>query len=150
MNRYLNTTLKRSLAFGATLGALALSGSALTGAQAQDGANAPLPEGHKVTRCFYANQWEGWKAPNDHVMYVRVNMHDIYRVDFASSCHELTWPDAHLITTFRGSDSVCTPLDLDIKVSDGGPGGIPEPCIASGISQLTPEEAAAIPKQFRP
>jgi hypothetical protein len=146
----MNRNLKRSLAFGAVLGALTLSGSALTGAQAQDGAGPPLPEGHKVTKCFYANQWEGWKAANDHVMYVRVNMHDVYRIDFASSCHEMTWSDAHLITTFRGSDSVCTPLDLDIKVSDGGPGGIPEPCIASGITQLSPEEAAAIPKQFRP
>ena len=142
----MNRHLKTSLAFGATLGALALTGSALTGAQAQD----TLPQGHKVTRCFFANEWQGWKAPNDHVMYVRVNMHDVYRVDFASSCHELTWPDSHLVTTFRGSDTVCTPLDLDIKVTQGGPGGIPEPCIASGISQLTPEEAKAIPKEFQP
>lgn len=122
MNRHLN----RYLTAGALLGALALSGSALTMAQAQDGAT-PLPEGHKVTRCFFASQWEGWKAPNAHVMYVRVNMHDVYRVDFASSCQELTWPDAHLITTFRGSNSVCTPLDLDIKVSEGGPGGFLNP-----------------------
>ena len=41
-------------------------------------------------------------------------------------------------------------LDLDIKVSDGGPGHMAVPCIASGISELTPEEVAAIPKKDLP
>jgi hypothetical protein len=126
-------------------GALALTGSALTGAASAQPAQSTAP----LKRCFYARDWQGWHAPNEHMMYLRVDMHHIYRVDFASSCQELTWPDAHLITTFRGSDSVCTPLDLDIKVSEG-PRGIPEPCIASGISELTPDEVAAIPKKDLP
>ena len=123
-------------------GAVALTGSAL--AQPAGQPTAPLK------RCFYARDWQGWHAPNAHMMYLRVDMHHIYRVDFASSCQALTWPDAHLITTFRGSDSVCTPLDLDIKVADSGPGHIAEPCIASGLSELTPEEVAAIPKKDLP
>ena len=143
MNRHLN----RTLACGAICGALALSGSVLTGAASAQPAGPPAKP---PARCFYAHDWQGWRAPNEHFMYVRVNMHRIYRVDFASSCQALTWPDAHLVTTFHGSDSVCTPLDLDIKVSDGGPGHITEPCIASGIAELTPDEIAAIPKRDLP
>jgi len=139
MNRYLNKIL-----IGAAIsGALALTGSALAQPAGPAQSSAPLKH------CFYARDWQSWHAPNEHSMYVRVNLHQIYRVDFASGCNELTWPDVHLVTTFRGSDSVCTPLDLDIKVSDG-PRGIPEACIASGITELTPEEVAAIPKKDRP
>ena len=145
MNRY----LKRALAGATVCGALALSGSVLTGvalAQPSGPAHGTAP----LKRCFFANQWQGWHAPNEHMMYIRVNMHQVYRVDFASSCQALTWPDAHLVTTFRGSDSVCTPLDLDIKVADSSPHSIAEPCIASGLSELTPEEIAAIPKKDLP
>jgi len=145
MDRYSNQSLASRIAAGvAVCGAFALSGSVLTSAALAQPA-APKTAAH----CFYAHDWQGWHAPNEHMMYIRVNMHEVYRVDFASSCQALTWPDAHLITTFRGSDSVCTPLDLDIKVSEGIR-GIPEPCIASGISQLTPEEVAAIPKKDLP
>ena len=137
MTRYLN----RILAGAAVCGALALSGSALTStALAQP--TAPLK------RCFFAHEWQGWKAPNEHVMYIRVDMHHIYRLDFASSCQAATWADAHLVTTFHGDDQVCNPLDLDLKVSDGH--GMVEPCIVSGISEMTPDEVAAIPKRDMP
>ena len=145
MNRY----FKRALAGATVCGALALSGSVLTGvalAQPPGPAHGTAP----LKRCFFANQWQGWHAPNEHMMYIRVDMHRVYRVDFASSCQALTWPDAHLVTTFRGSDSVCTPLDLDIKVADSSPHSIAEPCIASGLSELSPEEIAAIPKKDLP
>jgi len=146
MNRYLNRTLVSRIAAGAAVcGAVALSGSALIGpAVAQPGPTAPLK------RCFYAHDWQGWHAPNEHTMYIRVDMHRVYRVDFASSCQELTWPDVHLVTTFRGSDSVCSPLDLDIKVADSSPHSIATPCIASGLEELTPDEVAAIPKKDLP
>ena len=148
MNRYLTKTLAgRALAGAAVCGALALSGQMLTSAAvAQPAAPGTAP----LKRCFYASQWQGWHAPNEHMMYIRVNMHQIYRVDFAASCQELTWPDVHLVSTFRGSDSVCTPLDLDIKVADSSPHGIATPCIASGLSELSPEEIAAIPKKDLP
>ncbi len=147
MNRYLNHPLAGPLLVGAAVcGALALSGSVLTSQALAQPAKSTAP----LKRCFFAHDWQGWRAPNGHMMYVRVDGHRIYRVDFSSSCDALTWPDAHLITTFHGTDSVCTPLDLDIKVSDSGPGRMVEPCIASGLSELTPEEIAAIPKKDLP
>ena len=81
-------------------------------------------------------------------MYVRVGMHRVFRLDFASSCHSMTWPDVHLVTVFRGSSSVCSPLDIDLKVSDGH--GIAEPCIVSGLTELTPDQIAALPKKSLP
>jgi hypothetical protein len=141
MNRYLN----RILAGAAVCGALALSGSVLTStALAQ-----PAQPSASLKRCFFAHEWQGWKAPNAHMIYIRVDMHHIYRVDFSSSCDALTWPDSHLVTTFHGDDQVCNPLDLDIKVSEG-PHGFAEPCIVSGISEMTPDEVAAIAKKDLP
>ncbi len=48
----------------------------------------------------------------------------------------------------RGSDRICTPIDLDLRVSDGF--GMAMPIRAKTITKLTPEEIAAIPKKDRP
>jgi hypothetical protein len=75
-------------------------------------------------------------------------MHDVYRVQLSAGSRELQWPDAHLVSKTRGSDSVCDALDLDLSVSDGH--GFREPLIATSITKLTPDEVAAIPPKFRP
>jgi hypothetical protein len=136
MNKYLTGA--------ALLGALALTGSTLAGSTLASAA----PPAKPGTQCFYANEWQGWKAKNEHTMYLRVGMRRVFRLDFASSCQSMTWPDAHLVTVFRGTDSVCSPLDIDLKVSDGH--GFAEPCIVSGLSELSPDQIAAIPKKDLP
>ena len=99
--------------------------------------------------CFLTSQFENWKAPDPKTIYIRVGLTRYYRLDMSSQCRSLTWPGAFLITKFRGSNSVCTALDWDIKVVDG-PHGIPIPCIVKTMTELTPAEAAAIPKKFKP
>jgi hypothetical protein len=137
------THMTKYLTGAALLGALALTGSSLAGATL---ANAEPAK--PAARCFYANDWESWKAVDGHTMYVRVGIHRVFRLDFASTCQEMTWPDTHLITVFRGSNSVCSPLDIDLKVSDGH--GFAEPCIVSGLSELSPDQIAALPKKSLP
>jgi hypothetical protein len=84
-------------------------------------------------------------------MYLRINVNEYFRIDMAGECPELTYPDAHLITVWRGSSEVCGPLDWDLKVADGsGPGTFSVPCIVKAQTRLTPAEAAAIPKKFKP
>jgi hypothetical protein len=84
-------------------------------------------------------------------MYLRVNVNEYFRIDMSGECPELTYPDAHLITVWRGSSEVCGPLDWDLKVADGsGPGSFAVPCIVKGQTRLSPAEAAAIPKKFKP
>jgi hypothetical protein len=101
-----------------------------------------------TTNCFFVTQWQGWKSPSPDVIYLGVNLHDVYRVDLSAGSSMLSWPDMHLVSIDRGSDSICTALDLDLRISDDH--GFTEPLIAKSLTKLTPEQIAAIPKKFRP
>jgi Family of unknown function (DUF6491) len=99
--------------------------------------------------CFYISQFETWKAPDAKTIYIRVSPRRYYRLDLAAKCPAIVWPDAHLVTTFRGSANVCTALDWDLKVSET-PQGITQGCVVKSMTELTPAEADAIPKKFKP
>jgi len=99
--------------------------------------------------CFLSANWNGWKSPSPSVIYLRVNARDIYRVDLSTPSTTLSDPDVHLVNVLRGSDWVCTPLDLQLHVVDDF-GTFREPLIVKSITRLTPEEAEAIPAKFRP
>ena len=128
---------------------LAIAGSlsaplAATGASAQGAAPAAKP----ARQCFYLSDWRGWTAPNKDTLYMKVRGRDVYRVDLSWGSNQLTWPGTHLISTVRGSDSICHPLDLDLQVSDGM--GFATPIRAKAITKLTPDEVKAIPKKYQP
>ena len=57
--------------------------------------------------------------------------------------------DVHLITKVHGGGSYCSALDFDLSVVSE-PYGIPVACIVSKMTALTPDEAAALPKDLRP
>ena len=119
-------------------------------AQAQTAA-APAAAAAKPadkTPCFFITEWQGWKSPSPDVIYLGVNMHDVYRVDLSAGSSQLQWPDVHLVSRVMGSDSICSAIDLQLEVSDSH--GFRTPLIASKLTKLTPEEVAAIPKKFRP
>jgi hypothetical protein len=99
--------------------------------------------------CFLSNGWDGWSAPRDgDVLYLRVNMHDIYRVDLTPGTHVRKDPDRFLVNRVRGSSWICSPLDLDLTLSDHH--GFQEPLIARSLRKLTPAEVAAIPRKDLP
>jgi hypothetical protein len=106
------------------------------------------PDKTPHTPCFFITQWNGWKSPSPNVIYLGVNMHDVYRVDLAAGSDQLSWPDVHLISKSRGSDSVCSAIDLDLQVADTS--GFREPLFPTKLTKLTTEEVAAIPRKFRP
>lgn len=129
------------------LGALAVS--AVFGAfLAADAAAQPAPPPSRSDRCFYVNQFENWKAPDDKTIYIRVNLNRYYRLDLSTACPTLKWPDAHLIMNVRGPDTICSAVDWDLKVNQ--PGSIPEPCIVKNMTFLTPAEVAKIPNKYKP
>ncbi len=105
---------------------------------------APSPEHN----CFYITEWKGWKAPDANTLYLRVNLHDIYKVGLSAGSEQLKWPGNHLVSQVRGSSSICSALDLDLAVSDGH--GFKTPIIATTLIKLTPEQIAAIPKKDLP
>jgi hypothetical protein len=127
---------------------LLLAGALATAAFAGAASAATTPSAPAATRsCFFQRDWESWHAPDRNTIYLKINLHDIYRVDLSAGSDLLTWPDAHIINKVRGPDSVCSPLDLDLSVSDGH---IHEFLIAKAITKLTPEQVAAIPKKDLP
>lgn len=98
--------------------------------------------------CFFVNQWNGWKAADDHTIYLNVSGgHRIFRLDIAGSCPALLDPTSTLITD-NHTDSICTAVDWNLKVRQAP--GFAMPCIVSKMTQLTPEQAAALPKNLRP
>jgi hypothetical protein len=125
--------------------AVAMLGSAA----AQTPPPAPLST-KPAPSCFQMPQFQNWKAADDKTLYIRVNMNQYYRLDLSASCSTLTWPGSHLITQTRGSTSVCSPVDWDLAVSQGPPGGIPQHCIVKAMTPLSPADVAAIPKKFKP
>jgi hypothetical protein len=106
------------------------------------------PSDKRPSQCFESHDWQGWKAPNAKTMYINVQNHNVYRIDFSGSCPELLYPDAHLITEIHGSSQICSPVDLDLKVSDTR--GFATPCIVSKITPMSPAEVSALPKKYRP
>jgi hypothetical protein len=134
------------LAHAALIG-LAVAGLSTSAALAQ--APGETPKATKPARqCFYLSDWRGWTAPDKNTLYMKVRGRDVYRVDLAYGSSQLTWPGTHLVSVVRGPDSVCHPLDLDLRVSDGF--GMPLPIRAKTITKLTPEEVQALPKKYRP
>lgn len=99
--------------------------------------------------CFRTNSWEGWSAPGDgDFLYLRVGMHDIYRVDLTPGSHVHRYGDRYLVNRVRGPDWICSPLDLDLTLADHQ--GYREPLIARALRKLTPAEVAAIPRKDLP
>ena len=100
---------------GKHLTAVVLAGSAALALLAGGAAQAqPKP----AVQCFFSNQWNGWRAtPDSKAIYIRVGVNTIYRLDLVDACPELQDGDAHLITHIHGSDSICSALDFDLKVS---------------------------------
>ncbi|WP_174300392.1 hypothetical protein [Caulobacter sp. S45] len=101
--------------------------------------------------CIYINQLQGSHPLNDRTVIFRANVSDFYELDFADKCYALTFPDPKLIIVpFGGEGLVCHAIDLNVKVSEQGPGAIAEPCIPSAFHKMTPAEVAAVPKKTLP
>jgi uncharacterized protein DUF6491 len=124
--------MQRKLMAALVCGILAMSG----GVQAAPG------------KCFFASQFENWKSPDAKTIYIRVGVHDYYRLDLSTRCSMLQSPTSHLVTRFVGSNTVCAPIDWDLQVADSA--GMRQGCIVKTMTPLTSEEAAAIPAKFKP
>ncbi|MDB5431790.1 MAG: hypothetical protein JWP35_2906 [Caulobacter sp.] len=133
-----------TFARAALVAAAAVSSLAFAAAPAQAAPGARL--GHHD--CFQSTDWQGWSSPSPNILYLRVRIKDVYRLDLSAGSNQLQWPSNHLINTIRGSSLVCSAIDLDLAVSDGN--GFVQPLIVKSIRKLTPEEVAALPKKDRP
>ncbi|HLZ74114.1 hypothetical protein [Phenylobacterium sp.] len=108
---------------------------------------APPPQAQHRS-CFFIHEWQGWKSPAPTILYLRINRRDVYRVDLTSGSPNLQRSDMHLISETRGSDLICSALDLELTLADTQ--GFRESLIAKTLTRLSPEEIAAIPHKSLP
>jgi hypothetical protein len=134
-------------AFSATL--LAAATIATAGPVPAEAASSHGPAQGADRACFFIHDWEGWKAPNDHTLYLGVVRHQVYEVQLSGSSALLQDPDAHLVSRTYAPTSVCSALDLQLTVSEPF-GGVSEGLIATSLVKLTPEQIKAIPPKYLP
>jgi Family of unknown function (DUF6491) len=94
--------------------------------------------------CFRSGQWTTWTAPNEHTLYLKVGLR-VFRLDLARPCTGLH-TGASLVTHSH-SGQYCKAIDWSLAVRRGG---VTHRCIVSNMTQLTPDEIAALPKDVRP
>ena len=96
--------------------------------------------------CFWARNVTSFAAPDDHTVYVRVNMRDVYKFDLLVSCPDIDWNQRLALKST--TDSICSGMDAEIVTRAQGLG--PQRCPISHMHKLTPEEIAALPRRARP
>jgi hypothetical protein len=133
----------KPLALVAALALAAAPATAVLAADAQPGAKAKPA----YPSCFFSTDWQNWHGADKETIYLRVRLNDIYKVELSHGSSLVTDPTSHLVSIVRGSSSVCTPLDLDLKISDGI---IIEPLFVKSLTRLTPDQVKAIPKKDLP
>jgi hypothetical protein len=137
MNRTISATL------------LALATIAAAGAAPAEGAPGVDRTQGAAPSCFFIRDWEGWKAPNDHTLYLGVVRHKVYEVQLSAGSPLLQDPDTHLVSRTYAPSSVCSARDLQLMVRSPF-GGVSEGLIATSVVKLTPEQIKAIPPKYLP
>ena len=128
-----------------TLSLALAAGLMLAGAAVQAEDSTP-----PVRNCFSITDWHGWRASEQDkdVLYIKVRLHDVYKVTLTDAEPFLRAPDVHLVSKTWGPDTVCNPHDLDLKLADWH--GVATPLIVKDLKKLTPDEIAALPPGDKP
>ena len=101
-------------------------------------------------QCFRVSQIQNHTKGDAKTLYLSVKpKRQVYRLGMSGSCLAgVNSSDPLVLETVGGSDMVCRPLDLDLKVKVGA-GGL-TPCIIKDITRLTTEQVAALLDKVRP
>lgn len=126
--------------------ALALALTAPLAAQAADPAATTKKPSSRDT-CFIRSDIQGFSAPNDHTVYLRVLFRDVYRLDLMGDCQGLSFRQGFGLEDRPASPWICSPLEATVVFRETG---ILQRCPVTAITKLTPEEIKALPKRDRP
>jgi hypothetical protein len=124
--------------------ALILAGTLLALIPAGAGAE---PAAQSANQCFLSSSVDGFNAPDDHTVYIRAGVKDVYRLDLMSDCIGLKFRNDIGLERSPGSSWICSPLDAQIVYRDVG---MPERCPVTAIHKLSADEITALPKGDRP
>ena len=110
-------------------------------------ATAERAVGAPAGQCLYVNQITGTKADGMRTVYARVSRNAVWRIDLSADCAPLADGGGKIVIAPRGSGSICGPQDFDLSVVAAGGS---QRCFVGGMSKLTADEAAALPKGVQP
>lgn len=101
------------------------------------------------SQCFRMSQIRNHTKADNETLYFSVGARDVYRVAMSGACLAgASSSDPLIMEPVGGTDLICRPIDLNLKVKLG-PGGL-SPCIIKQITKLAPEEIAALPPKVKP
>ncbi len=101
------------------------------------------------SQCFRMSQIRNHTKADNQTLYFSVGSRDVYRLDMAGACLAGTSSsDPLIMETVGGTDLICRPIDLSLKVKLGNVGV--SPCIIKEITKLTPDQVAALPPKVKP
>ena len=98
--------------------------------------------------CFFHSELNGFSAPDDHTLYVRVSVNDVYRLDTFGPCLDLDWAMRVAIVDRGGGGWICVGDPADVVYRQTGIGE--QRCPVKVAAHLTPDEVKALPKKSRP
>jgi hypothetical protein len=103
----------------------------------------------KPSACFYSRNVDGFNAPNDTTVYLRVGVRDVYEAKLFAPCTNIDWSQ-HIALKSGVSDWVCEGSGATgVEIFAPSPIG-PQHCPVTSIRKLTPAQLAALPKKDRP
>jgi len=138
--------MKIIAAVGLSLAA-ALSLAATAGGQP---APASKPAPRAGVSCFWVRDVDGFSAPDNQTLYVRVGVKQVYKLTLFGNCMDISWVHHVGLVTPRGLANICEGTNPALDVVDRELGVGRERCPVTEVRKLTPDQVAALPKGQRP
>jgi hypothetical protein len=113
-------------------------------AAAPAAAKSPANPGKR--QCFLASSVDGYRALDEHTLYIRAGVHDVYQFEMFGACPDINWNERLALVSRPGS-WICSGMDAEV-VTHSAIG--PQRCPVRSVRKLTPEEIAALPRKARP
>jgi len=133
----------RTPVFALALAAMTAAACAPMTGSGQLAASESATEGRE---CFFTRNVNGFSAPDDETLYLRVGVNDVYQMQMFSPCPDMDWAQKLAVVSRSGS-SVCRGMDATIVAP--GPFG-QQSCMVRSVRKLTDIETAALPPGDRP
>ena len=109
---------------------------------------ADKPAAAKAQRsCFDPKFVDGFAAPDDKNLYIRVGVRDVYHFEMFAPCLDMDWNQSLGIVAKPGP-FICDHMDAEVISRATGLGR--QRCLVRHMRKLTPEEIAALPKGAKP
>jgi hypothetical protein len=109
--------------------------------------DAPPAPKYDAKQCFYTRFVDSFAAPDEHNLYIRVGVRDVYHFEMFGPCPDIDWNQS-LALVARPGPWICDGMEAEVISHQTGLG--PQHCFVKHMRKLTPEEVAALPRRARP